>query len=450
MQFQFEEFVKNEQLFDPKERVLLTVSGGLDSVAMVHLFAGAGFEFGIAHVNFKLRGDASEGDALFVKQLAARFQVPFFETHFDTKNYARQNKLSIQMAARTLRYAWFKEVALAHHFDKIATAHHLDDSFETVLLNLTKGTGLTGLKGINPKKGKLVRPLLFATKADIQRYAAMQQLSWREDASNQERTYQRNFIRLEVVPLLKNINPDLVHTFQHTAERVTLANEALEVQFLALEPTICQQQAEYLLLDIKALEQSPAPLLFLEYILKKYGFYYAQTKQIWEKRHTLSGKTFLSATHQLYKDRDTFLIQAYNQDAKDFSYWIEPSQKQLELENQLLRFDLFEKPENFIFSKAVHILTIDADLIVFPLEIRTWKEGDYFYPLGMRGKKKISDFLIDVKIPLALKKNICVVCSQSEIVGVIGLRLDERYKIRPTTKKIYLIEQLKKSYDKPI
>ncbi len=451
MQFQFEEFVKNQQLFSPNERVLLAVSGGLDSVVMTHLFACAGFDFGIAHVNFKLRGEASEGDAFFVQSLANDFQVPFFEKHFDTKNYAKAAKISTQMAARTLRYAWFEEIALTQGFDKIATAHHLNDALETVLLNLTKGTGLAGLKGISPKNGRIVRPLLFATRADIENYAAQHQLAWREDASNQENTYQRNFIRLEVIPLLQKINPDLAHTFQHTAERLSLAYGALNEQFEALEQQVVTKKEEgYVSLDIKALEGKSSAVLFLEHILKKYGFHYAQTKQIWENRHNLSGKSFLSASHQLYKDRSTFMVVARSHQVPAVSHWVDAQQKTLELEDQWLRFDLFEKPSDFAFSKEANVLNIDADLITFPLEIRTWQEGDYFYPLGMKGKKKISDFLIDMKVPLALKKNIKVVNSKANIVGVIGFRLDERYKITSSTKNIYLVEQLKKPYDKSI
>ncbi|NJL13045.1 MAG: tRNA lysidine(34) synthetase TilS [Microscillaceae bacterium] len=259
---QFEEFVKKKNLFRPDEKILLALSGGIDSMVMATLFHQANFSFAAAHINFQLRGSESEADAAFVQKWAEKFLIKLFKITFDTKKAAAQSGTSIQMTARRLRYAWLAEIAREHHFDKIATAHHANDALETALLNFVKGTGVAGLKGIAAKKGNLVRPLLFATKDQIRAFAQAENLAWREDASNQKADYQRNFIRLEIIPRLELINPALVQTYTHTAERLEATEALVHQHQQKLENQALRQEEGLMFISIPLFAQSEAPLLF--------------------------------------------------------------------------------------------------------------------------------------------------------------------------------------------
>jgi tRNA(Ile)-lysidine synthase len=440
MQNQFKEFVKNQSLFAPDERILLAVSGGLDSVVMMTLFKEAGFNFGVAHVNFQLRGEASEGDAQFVKQLAEEYQAPFFLKSVDAKVFSQTHQLSTQMAARELRYAWFEELLNTEGFSKLATAHHLNDSIETILLHLTKGTGLAGLVGIPLINAHIIRPLLFASRDEIENYAQKNQLTWREDASNQESTYQRNYLRHEVIPKLKKINPSLEHTFLDTIERIRYSNAILQEQFELLKAKAFHYFPTHTEISIEVLAQTAAPVLYLEYLLKEFGFNYAQTKQIWEAHQSESGKVFLSNEYLLNKDRNLFLItkKSSNQAMK---YLIEAKQSVYEIAEFSIRVSIIERDKGFSIPQNKDILALDFEKLSFPLELSLWQQGDYFYPLGMTGKKKVSDFLIDLKVPLILKEKVWKLTTKQNIVGLIGYRPDNRYKITSTTKRILLVEK---------
>jgi tRNA(Ile)-lysidine synthase len=438
MQQRFCQYISENNLFGLKDRVLLAVSAGIDSVTMCHLFHKAGYEFGIAHCNFGLRGEESDEDENFVKKLARKYKVPFFVRHFDTKSFAEKEKISTQMAARDLRYAWFSELLTKENYVAVASAHHQNDVLETVLLNLTKGTGLAGLHGIKPKNGNVIRPLLFATRDDICEYVTEHQLSWREDSSNESNKYQRNLLRNEVIPLLKKVNPNLEHTMQQTVEKMEAAEKIVTDHIKKAGERIIRKEGEVTFLDFQKLSGEKENLLILFELLKSFGFNYADVKNIWEALGGESGKRFESPTHTLVKDRAALVITV--KDLKEFmSFDIQDDIK--EINNGAFKLS-FQKVENKNFSipSSRDTAVLDMEKMDFPLELRKWKEGDWFCPLGMNKKKKLSDFFIDNKVPLNLKDKIWVITSKGSIAWIPGYRIDERFKITDKTKKLLIIK----------
>ncbi|PLK43383.1 tRNA lysidine(34) synthetase TilS [Emticicia sp. TH156] len=435
-------YINSQSLFEPTDKVLLAVSGGKDSVVLFDLFLEAKFNFAVAHCNFRLRGEDSDKDASFVKQLCKQKNVPYYTVAFDTRAFAKTNKLSIEMAARQLRYEWFEQIRLQTGSQYIATAHHLNDSIETILLNLTKGTGIAGLRGIQAKKQCLIRPLLFASRADIEQYVSGKDLKWREDSSNASNDYQRNLLRNEVVPLLKQINPNLEQTFARNIERL----QALEGIFLgslnAFRKAIISIQGASTLLNISAIQTQQSAAYLLEELLKEFGFNYFQSKEIYLALGKPSGKTFYSDTHTLVKDRKYLIINP--KENKDFEeVLIEEDTPIINYHGRHLKISkaTIEDWRAYLASdKSPDELWVDADKLTFPLSIRPWQEGDRFIPLGMKGQKKVSDFLVDKKVSLPQKKTTLVLTSGSQIVWLVGHRPDDRFKITPATQSFLKIE----------
>jgi len=435
----FHHFIKENQLFKADARLLLTVSGGIDSIFLVHLCHEMGFKFGIAHCNFQLRGVESDDDEVFVKNLCQQYEVDFHVKRFDTAQFAQQHGLSTQMAARELRYAWFEELRRVNRYDAILTAHHQDDLLETVLLNLTRGTGLAGLHGILPKNGFLVRPLLFATRQDIENYVAENQLGWREDSSNATNDYLRNRLRHEVVPILRAINPKISAGVAELAERIVATEKIVAESMDKVAKRIIQKKVDALWIDFAALALLPSPLERLSYWLASYGFHYRQTKEIWRNKDKQKqvGKQFMSATHTLIIDRAHWIVSP-TETKQLIKHLIETNEGKRtyaggDLEWHWLQDSGYNKknPSN---PESIYL---DADLLTFPLVLRSWQAGDWFCPLGMNGKrKKISDFLVDQKVPRHLKNQVYVLESAHKIVWLIGFRADERFKITDTTKKM--------------
>lgn len=440
-------YINEQKLFQPKEKILLTVSGGKDSVAMFDLFCNAKLSFAVAHCNFQLRGKDSDEDAIFVENLCKNAGIEFYSKIFDTKVFAKENNISIEMAARELRYEWFELLRNEHDFAYIATAHHLNDSIETVLLNLTKGTGIGGLKGILPKKGFIIRPLLFASRQEVDVYVAQKQLSWREDISNASNEYQRNLIRNEVVPLLKKINPNFDETFARNLERFQMLEQDFRKNLGNFKATIMREENGVFFLKIANIKYWQAADYYLEELLKEFSFNYFQSKEIRQSMDGLSGKKFHSSTHTLIKDREELiLISTENQDKKSEEISITDEKinhKIVPFEGGILKFTLLENTQmETKFVRNNSLLYLDFDKIIFPLTLRKWQEGDWFIPLGMKGKKKISDFLINQKISLHLKKVIFLLSSQQSVVWVVNQRADDRFKITETTKQILKVEYL--------
>jgi tRNA(Ile)-lysidine synthase len=422
-------------------KTLLAVSGGIDSVVMLHLFHKAGFDVGIAHCNFGLRGDESTADEHFVRTLAERYGYPFHTILFDTKSFVREHAVSTQMAARSLRYNWFDKLRIEFKYSWIATAHHANDSFETSLLNFVRGTGLAGLDGVPITSGNVIRPLLFATRANIEVYLHQNDLLWREDRSNASLDYKRNIIRHEVVPTLKKLNPSLERTFEATAERLAAADVLLGLHLTEWAGHISTRKEDNLTISIEKLLSSPKPAYGLWFIVQHYGFSYEQSKLILETIRGIAGKQFYSNTHTILRDRNTLLISENKQVAPDNTLDISSNENNYILDKGSLHVRVDKTPLPFLFEKDPNVGLFDMNLLQFPLILRPWLRGDSFQPLGMKGKrKKLSDLFIDAKIPLLKKHDLRVLVNgNGDIIWVVGLRMDERFKVSDATRFIFTI-----------
>ncbi len=442
---QFQAFIYQQPIsLRLQSQVLLTVSGGLDSMVMLDLFVKLGIDVGIAHCNFQLRGAESDGDQQLVEDYAIKNNIPIYIERFETKKYAKANGVSTQMAARDLRYAWFEKIRAVHHYDCIATAHHQDDNLETILLNLTRGTGLAGLHGIAARNNYVIRPMLFTNREKIKDYALKNNIAWREDSSNDSTDYKRNKLRKIVLPILKEINPKVASAVYEMSQRVAASERMLSYQLSAkseqLYPSKQTHHTSYIkTISIKQLEVQIEPVEFLHYVLKNHGFSYGQCVAIWQNRDCETGKQYLTETYILTKDRDCFVLSP--RQSGDFEdIVIDSLERNVIMVHNLyndsyLTFEYLNEVNDLITDRDT--VFVNADVLVFPLTVRRWREGDWFCPLGMAGKrKKISDFLIDKKISRNSKLDVLVLESNQQIVWIIGLRLDERFKINEKTTKV--------------
>lgn len=420
---QFLEFIRKHKLFAPEERILLAVSGGLDSMVMILLFIEAKFNIAVAHANFKLRGEESDGDEAFVRAFCEVRGIPFFTTSFDTNNYAAERKISIQMAARELRYVWFRQLSKQHGFTKIATAHHQDDQAETIFLNMVKGEGLNGLTGMPLNKRNVVRPLMFATKENLEHYARNTHIKWREDSTNKEDNYHRNFIRHQIFPRIHKINPGLNDSLLRTSEKA-------KGEMLILKYGLEMLKAEYFtvsddgLIKIKKtlFDKFPEPAAAWR-LLDEFGFTLDEAEDLLSILHEQSGKVFLSTTHRLVIDRDEVIVQSLMHATPETDVLITGEGK-FKRGNQIIQCKTLSGQFTANSSEA----WLDQSKLSFPLTWRKWREGDSFMPLGMTGFKKVSDFLIDEKVSIPEKERVTVIESAGEIVWVVGMRIDERVK----------------------
>lgn len=437
-------YINDQNLFDKTDKIVLAVSGGLDSVVLAELFKKAKFTFAIAHVNFALRGEESAEDEVFVKKMAQKMKVPFFTTTFQTEEFAKENGLSIQVAARQLRYTWFNELLLKENYNYIATAHHLNDTAETLLLNIAKGTGIAGLHGILPKRGQLIRPLMFADREQILEYVVENQIIWREDSSNESQKYQRNFIRQEIMPKYKEINPNFEDTIKKTIEKVGDLERYFHFQVEVFKKNnLIFNDGNYYLSFLPLIEHKEFSAIYSA-ILGDFNFNFIQIQSILSAINSDAGKSFLSATHDLVKDRTDFVIKPKNifEDYGTMEIDIEPAEIEMfKLQNSRILLTKLDLPENFKPNSSKKTATLDFDSLKSPLKIRKWKEGDWFCPLGMNKKKNISDLLNAEKIPANLKKDIYVITSNGSIVWVVGVRIDNRFKVTEKTKKVLFIER---------
>ncbi|MCZ4225466.1 tRNA lysidine(34) synthetase TilS [Pedobacter rhodius] len=433
----FQDFIEQQQLFAMGNKILLAVSGGKDSVLMLHLFKALGVDIGVAHCNFNLRADEAQRDELFVKMLAFSLNLPFYVTHFDTKKYAAENKISTQMAARDLRYNWFEQIRADKGYDFIALAHHQNDAVETVLINLVRGTGISGLHGILPKRDKLIRPLLFLNREEINQLVEENKFDFVEDSSNLSSNYIRNKLRLHVIPHLQNINPNLENTFNQNIKRFaeieTFLN--LQVKQIAKELIVKKADAVYISLEkIKLL--TPQKLLLFE-LLKKYDFMESVVEEIINSLDKQSGIKFISTSHQATIDRENLIISKLNFEIHQHKI-IHSNHSGFEFNDY--KFQLIFS-EDLKFETDKNKIFIDAGVLQFPLIVRSWQNGDKFIPLGMEGFKKLSDFFIDEKVPLHLKTNIPILVNgNGEIIWIAGMRQDNRYKLTKSTKKVAIFE----------
>ncbi|HEY9045663.1 MAG TPA: tRNA lysidine(34) synthetase TilS [Ohtaekwangia sp.] len=428
---QFLNHIREHALCQDTDRVLLAVSGGVDSMAMLHLFHRAGYSIAVAHCNFQLRGHDSDGDEAFVKAAAAQLDIPCFTTQFNTAAFAEFHKVSIQMAARELRYRWFDELVIQHKFTSLATAHHLNDSLETILLNWIHGASLEGFTGIPVKNNTIIRPMLFATRESIEVYAKEHGILWREDSSNQTDDYQRNYIRHRVIPSLKELNPSLEHTIHRGLDKLSgevalfhTGVDAWKKQFVTISPGRITIEKKYF-------QGAPHEASILWSFLKDYGFNYDVCTDIVSSLHGQSGKRFFAPLYQLAVDREQLIVTRQQDGWEDLTIEKNQSDAILGVWNMSIR-----SSKGIQKSLNPFEATLDAGKIIFPLVWRKWKPGDTFYPLGMEHRKKVSDFLIDRKISVADKDAVTVLESQGEIIWVAGHRIDNRFRITDATHEV--------------
>ncbi|SMC68533.1 tRNA lysidine(34) synthetase TilS [Pedobacter nyackensis] len=435
----FKAYIDQHSLFKAKDKILLAVSGGKDSVLMAHLFKLSGFDFGIAHCNFNLRADESQRDEAFVKMLAATLDVPFYVTHFKTKQYAAAHKVSTQMAARTLRYDWFEEIRAREDYEVIALAQHQNDAIETVLLNLTRGTGIAGLHGISPKRDRLIRPLLFLSASDIASLIRDHDIDYVEDSSNQSTNYARNKIRLNVIPYLKEINPNLEETFQHNIQRFTDTELVLQNVVAKLRTDFVEEKDGRFYLPIKGVKSlSPQHLLLFE-LLRPFDFSESVVEELLGAMNKQSGTAFFSISHRLVIDREQLIINALADDAVVSNHLMIHSHDEVVdfLGSQLT----IASSEEVYFENNCNAAYVDTARLLFPLVLRSWQHGDKFMPMGMDNYKKLSDFFIDEKVPLSEKDRVPILINgNGEIIWVAGLRSDNRYKLTEATENVTIFK----------
>jgi tRNA(Ile)-lysidine synthase len=416
--------------------VLVAVSGGVDSVVLVELMKRTGLDFSIAHCNFQLRSNESDEDAEFVKKLAQDYGVDFHVKKFETGAYAVEHKISVQMAARTLRYDWFEATRLEVNYDVVVTAHHLDDCVETFFLNLVRGTGIRGLTGIQSKRDYVVRPLLFSRKEEILTFARQENLSFREDASNADDYYHRNFIRHNVIPQLEKLNPKFTGSLQETMYRLASTQAIYQEAILKMQAEIVEEGST-IKLKIEKLNTLPALKHCLFELISKYGFTGSDVSDIAKSLQGRSGKQFLSDSHRLVKDREYLLIEPLI-DRSQASITIEEGMATI---TEPIALTFRSRPRSgLVIPSSGDKACLDQAKLKYPLTLRNWTKGDTMHPLGMRGRKKLSDIFIDQKIPLNEKENIFVLESGGEIAWVVGHKIDDRFKTTDTTEQVCLIE----------
>lgn len=427
---QFLNHIRKHDLCQPDDTILLAVSGGVDSVVMLHLFKEAGFTIGVAHCNFQLRGKESDADEAFVRQLTQQLNIPFFSNRFDTDTFAWEKGISTQMAARELRYNWFNSLLTEYGYKHLATGHHFDDTLETILLNLTRGSSLEGLSGIPVRNGKVIRPLLFATRVEVEKFATDHDILWRTDQSNLTDDYQRNFIRHQIVPKLRELNPSLENTLHAGLEKLQSDIELVHTFVQDWKQQYLSENHERTVIEKKGFEELKHSAHLLWRVVRDKGFNVEQCVEIIRALHHQSGKQFLSVTHTLLVDRIQLIITPRLNKQEDVLI----SEYQQEVQCGPWKFFL-EQSSAGVEVKANPLLAfLDADKLKYPLRLRRWRPGDFFYPLGMDHKRKLSDFLIDKKLSRADKEAVIVLESNGDIVWVAGHRIDNRYKITPETR----------------
>lgn len=432
----FQKYINQNLPFLSKGKLLVTISGGIDSVILAHLCKQAKYDFALAHCNFNLRGKESDADQDFVEQLAKDLQVEVFIKSFDTNTVAEKLKISTQMAARDLRYSWFDVLCTQKQFDYILTAHHADDNLETFLINLSRGTGLDGLTGIPEVNDNIVRPLLKFSREEIVSFAKANNFKWREDSSNASTKYLRNKLRHDVIPVLKEMNTELLHNFETTQSNLKYSKSIIKDAVKRIYKEVVSIEDAVIKLNIKKLQELPNTNAYVFELLKDFNF--TAWKDVYNLLDAQSGKQVFSATHRLVKDRDYLLVTGVSDainSTNEVSISIAEDVKSIEIPFGVLSFKTTQQIEES--SKSV--LYIDKDLLKFPLTIRKWEKGDYFYPLGMQGKKKLSKFFKDEKYSLLEKEKALVLCSGEDVVWLINKRGDNRYKVTEKTKNILKI-----------
>jgi len=434
----FRSYIRDENLFTSGDKLVLAVSGGVDSMVMLSLFEQLDHEFVVAHCNFNLRGAESDGEEVFVRDYCGAGGIELYVKHFDTREYAALEGISIEMAARRLRYDWFAELLDELSYSFVATAHHQDDLIETMLINLSRGTGIRGLSGIQPRNGKIVRPLLFATRRQILAFARERKIAFINDSSNDELLYQRNVIRHRIIPAFEEIFPVFRKNASKTALILRETEKVYRQKLEEIRQEILERSGAETRLSIRKLQaMDPLPAILFE-LLYPFGFNSSQVHEIQESFNSEAGKTFFSSDYRLVKDREFLIVTSRRNEKISRRFYIEADCLQIR-EPLPLYFELIPKAADFRFSRDRMVADLDYDRLHFPLILKKWESGEYFQPLGLSGYKKLSDFFIDEKMSIPEKEATWILYSGKNVVWVAGKRLDDRYKITSGTARVFRI-----------
>lgn len=450
---QFQAYINRYNLIAEGEKVILALSGGIDSMVLADLLLKTKVEFVAAHCNFHLRGEESDGDEKFVRDYAERNGIQCYVKHFETEKYAAEQGVSIEMAARDLRYAWFEQLRQQLGYDKVAVAHHADDQAETFFINLLRGAGLNGLKGMKPQNGVIIRPLLWASREQIRQYAVESQITWHEDHTNAESVYLRNKIRNQLLPTFDELHPEARQGLYKSLEHLSAENELYRALLKEKLAQIVELDGDVQRLPFSKLVKAKVPepaipeatrraegptysfQLLFEW-LRQYGFNTDQCHFIYDAIGTGVGNQYCSATHRLVIGRDELQLSEIKE-KKDDEIQIGIGEEEI-LSPFHLCFSKLERTAEFIIDKSPEVAQLDADKIQFPLILRHWRHGDRFHPLGMKGSKLLSDFFVDQKFTEYQKQNVWLLVSAGgDILWVVGYRLDDRFKITDDTKTVF-------------
>jgi tRNA(Ile)-lysidine synthase len=433
-----QKFIQSEKLLPHNAKVIVGLSGGMDSMVLLDLLVLLEYRCIAAHCNFHLRGAESDRDADFVRKWCKNTDIPFTSIDFDTTGYAEDRKISIEMAARELRYEWFEILRKQYEADAIAVAHHRDDSVETVLLNLIRGTGIKGLSGISPRNGYVVRPLLTVSRSEIEDYIIERELPYVTDSTNDQDIYLRNYLRLNVIPKLEVVNPSVKESIIRTSKNISEAEKIYSESIREYIDVVFINDK----INIPMLKKTASPQSVLFELLSPLGFTSSTIEDIFQSMDSTPGKVFLSDRYRVIKDRSDFILEKITSDIiSDEHDLIEEESKEITFP---VRFNLRKEKTPVKIEKKKNILYADADKLKFPLIMRRWKAGDWFIPFGMNGKKKLSDYFTDRKFSLKDKKEAWVILSGENIVWIVNERSDNRYKITDESKNIFIIEYVDK------
>ena len=434
---EFEKYVSENELFSHDDKILLTVSGGVDSMVMMALTAAAGYRFGVAHCNFQLRGAESDEDEVLVEREASRYGVEYYNKRFDTTSEMERTGESMEMAARRLRYTWFRELSEEHGYTVIAIAHHINDSIETFFINMLRGTGLRGFTGITTQVGHIVRPMMFATRKDIHDFAVAHHIPFREDSSNRSTKYLRNKVRLGLVPMLKEINPQFTTIMRRNIARLSQAQDFISSSMGIIKAEVLDSSGEVKILRVdKINDHLPRNFVVYEILSSEFGF---KGDVVDALCHALdsgaTGRRFYSREWVAVVDRGNVAIARITADDSCETV-INRGAARSYAGGSVLYYDYCNIDFIDNLDQGENVALLDADKLRFPLVVRRWRDGDWFVPFGMSGRKKLSDYLIDKKVSVAEKSRQFVLVSGDDIVWVIGRRLDDRYAITRKTENV--------------